>query len=278
MYLAHFGLHELPFGITPDTQFVYAGSSHQSALNTLLIAHKTGEGFIKVTGEVGTGKTLLCRRFLAQLDDNTVAAYIPNPMLEPRALLASVAEELGAEPGKDAAFLIKNINRRLLTLAAEGKHALVCIDEAQTLPSLSLESLRMLSNLETEKRKLLQIILFGQPELDEKLAAPSARQLLQRIVFHHDIAPMPKSELQAYLDHRLQVAGHRGESLFQPAATRLIHRYSNGTPRLVNILAHKALLAAYGAGRHFIDAGMVRRAAADTQGAKPARWWWKLSY
>lgn len=277
MYLAHFGLVELPFGITPDTQFIYAGSSHQGALNTLLVAHQSGEGFIKVTGEVGTGKTLLCRRFLATLDANTVAAYIPNPMLEPRALLAGVAEELGAEPGNDAAFLIKSINRRLLELAGQGKNALVCIDEAQTIPPLTLESLRMLSNLETEKRKLLQIILFGQPELDEKLAAPSARQLLQRIVFHHDIAPLPKAELQAYLDHRMQIAGYRGASLFSPAATRLIHRFSGGTPRLVNVLAHKALLAAYGEGKHQITAAMVRRAAADTQGAKPARWWWQFA-
>jgi MSHA biogenesis protein MshM len=277
MYLAHFGLSEPPFGITPDTQFVYAGSSHQGALNTLLIAHRSGEGFIKVTGEVGTGKTLLCRRFLATLDENTVAAYIPNPMQEPRALLASVAEELGAEPGNDAAFLIKSINRRLLELAAQGRNALVCIDEAQTIPPLTLESIRLLSNLETEKRKLLQIILFGQPELDAKLAAPSARQLLQRIVFHHDIAPLPKTELQAYLDHRMQVAGHRGASIFLPAAVRLIHRHSGGTPRLVNILAHKSLLAAYGEGRHQITAAMVRRAAADTQGARPARWWWQFA-
>lgn len=277
MYLAHFGLNELPFSITPDTQFIYAGSSHQGALNTLMIAYRTGEGFIKVTGEVGTGKTLLCRRFLASLDPHTVAAYIPNPMLEPRALLAAVAEELGAEPGSDAAFLIKNISRRLLDLAAEGKSALVCIDEAQTMPPMTLESLRLLSNLETEKRKLLQIILFGQPELDEKLASPSARQLLQRIVFHHDIAPLPRAELQSYLDHRMQVAGHRGESLFLPAATRQIHRYSGGTPRLVNILAHKALLCAYGAGRHQITADMVRRAASDTQGVKPSRWWWQFA-
>lgn len=277
MYLSHFGLNELPFSITPDTQFIYAGSSHQGALNTLMIAYRTGEGFIKVTGEVGTGKTLLCRRFLASLDEQTVAAYIPNPMLEPRALLASVAEELGAEPGSDAAFLIKSINRRLLDLAANGKNALVCIDEAQTMPPLTLESLRLLSNLETEKRKLLQIVLFGQPELDEKLASPSARQLRQRIVFHHDIPPLPKAELQSYLDHRMQIAGHRGDSVFLPAATRLIHRHTGGTPRLVNILAHKALLSAYGAGRHQITAAMVRNAAADTQGVKPARWWWQFA-
>ncbi|HTJ97091.1 MAG TPA: AAA family ATPase [Rhodocyclaceae bacterium] len=273
MYLAHFGLNELPFGITPDTQFIYSGAAHQGALNTLLVAHQTGEGFIKVTGEVGTGKTLLCRRFLSTLGEKTVAAYIPNPLMEPRALLASVAEELGATPGNDAAFLIKSINRRLLELAAEGKTAVVCIDEAQTIPPLTLESLRLLSNLETEKRKLLQIILFGQPELDEKLASQSARQLLQRITFHHVIPPLQKSEVHAYLDHRLNVAGYRGESIFMPSAVRAFYRYSGGTPRLLNILAHKSLLAAFGAGHHRIDAAMVRKAALDTQGAQPVRWW-----
>jgi MSHA biogenesis protein MshM len=273
MYLAHFGLTEQPFGITPDTQFIYAGSSHQSALNTLLIAWQSGAGFIKVTGEVGTGKTLLCRRFLAALDENTVAAYIPNPMQAPISLLANVAEEIGAETGEQAAFLIKSINRRLLELAAQGKNALVCIDEAQTIPPLTMESLRLLSNLETEKRKLIQIILFGQPELDAHLAAPSARQLLQRIVFQHIIAPMPPDELQAYLDHRLATAGYRGVPVFQSAAVRLLHRHSQGTPRLVNILAHKSLIAAWGVGSHQVTAAMVRRAVADTPSAQPLRWW-----
>jgi MSHA biogenesis protein MshM len=138
---------------------------------------------------------------------------------------------------------------------------------------LTLESLRLLSNLETEKRKLLQIILFGQPELDEKLASPSARQLLQRITFHHVIPPLQKTEVHAYLDHRLHVAGYRGESIFMPAAVRAFYRHSAGTPRLLNILAHKALLAAFGAGSHRIDATMVRKAAVDTQGAQTARWW-----
>ncbi|MDR2187919.1 MAG: AAA family ATPase [Azonexus sp.] len=276
MYLAHFGLSEQPFGITPDTGFIY-GSAHQSALNTLLTAYQSGAGFIKITGEVGTGKTLLCRRFLTMLDENTVAAYIPNPMQDPRALLADVAEELGAASGAQAAFTIKSINRRLLQLADAGKTALVCIDEAQTMPPLTLEAVRLLSNLETEKNKLVQIVLFGQPELDANLAAPSARQLLQRVVFHHVIAPLPQAELHAYLDHRMQVAGYRGASLFEPAAVRLLHRCSGGTPRLVNILAHKALLAAYGAGQHQITPTLIRRAAADTQGARPIRWWWRLA-
>ncbi len=278
MYLAHFGLTELPFGITPDTQFIYAGKSHQSALNTLLVAYKSGAGFVKITGEVGAGKTLLCRRFLATLDKNTVAAWIPNPMQAPAALLASVAEELGAELGEHPAFLIKSINRRLIELAAEGKNALVCIDEAQTIPPLTMEALRLLSNLETEKRKLLQIVLFGQPELDERLAAPSARQLLQRVVFHHVIAPLARNELQAYLDHRMAIAGYRGLPVFQKGAVRLIHRHAHGTPRLINILAHKCLIAAWGGGRHQVTTALARRAIADTEGARPARWWWRFAF
>ena len=273
MYLAHFGLTGFPFGITPDTQFIYSGVAHQGALNTLLVAHESGEGFIKITGEVGTGKTLLCRRFLASLDSNTVAAYIPNPQLEPRALLACVADELGAQPGPDAAFLIKSISRRLLELAAAGRTAVVCIDEAQTIPTATMESLRLLSNLETEKRKLLQIILFGQPELDKKLAEKSARQILQRIVFHYDIAPLHKQELRAYIDHRLHVAGFRGESPFSAGAIRTLYRHSGGTPRLVNILAHKAMMAAFGAGSYRINSAVVLEAAKDTQGAHPVRWW-----
>lgn len=273
MYLSHFGLSEFPFGLTPDTQFIFSGSAHQGGLNTLLVAWESGEGFIKVTGEVGTGKTLLCRRFLAAVGEDTVAAYIPNPQMEPRALLASVAEELGAQPGTDAAFLIKSINKRLLELALAGQRAVVCIDEAQTMPPLTLESLRLLSNLETEKRKLLQIVLFGQPELNDMLSATSARQLRQRITFTHEIDPLPREELAGYLDHRLHIAGYRGPSPFEPAAVRSLYRYSRGTPRLVNILAHKCLLTAFGSGVHRIDKHMVKRAAKDTEGVRPLRWW-----
>ena len=280
MYLTHFALRELPFGLTPDTAFAFACTPHQEALNTLLIAAANGEGFMKVTGEVGTGKTLLCRRFLSQLDRDSVSAYIPNPLLDPHGLLLALAEELRADFDRDddQPSLLKALNRVLVDQAREGKRVVVCLDEAQAMPLETLESLRLLSNLETEKRKLLQIVLFGQPELDEKLASPSARQLRQRIVFHHDIPPLPKAELQSYLDHRMQIAGHRGDSVFLPAATRLIHRHTGGTPRLVNILAHKALLSAYGAGRHQITAAMVRNAAADTQGVKPARWWWQFAF
>ncbi len=277
MYLGHFGLTELPFSITPDTQFIYSAASHQEALNTLLLAVRGGEGFVKITGEVGTGKTLLCRRLLATLGEDCVAAYIPNPQFDAKALLLEVAEELGvagAEGGKgnDAVHIVKRINSRLLALAEQGKTAVLCIDEAQTMPPLTLETLRLISNLETEKRKLIQIVLFGQPELDEKLALPSVRQLRQRIVFHYRMPGLKRAELGAYLEHRLRVAGYHGGRLFTGPARRALFRHSGGMPRLVNILAHKALLAAFGEGDDLVRLRHVRGAARDTEGARKGGW------
>ncbi len=275
MYLDHFGLSELPFGITPDTGYTVITRSHQEALNTLLVALNSGEGFIKITGEVGTGKTLLCRRLLQALQDNSISAYLPNPYLAPRTLLLALAEELGVtiDAESDDYHLLQSVNKALLAHAADGRQVVVCIDEAQAMPLETLESLRLLSNLETEKRKLLQIVLFGQPELDRKLAEPSVRQLLQRIAFHYRLSGLAREEVANYLAHRLRVAGYRGEDVFGARAVRCLHRASRGTPRLLNILAHKALLAVYGEGRHAVQATHVRRAAADTEGASSAGWW-----
>ncbi|MDO9244266.1 MAG: AAA family ATPase [Rhodocyclaceae bacterium] len=274
MYLAHFGLQQAPFGITPDTEFVYPSNSHREGLNLLHFALSSGEGFIKVVGEIGTGKTLLCRNLLAELGPNWKAAYLPNPQLEPRAFLREVADEIGAGSGApEAAHIVKRLNRRLLDLAQTGQRVVLCIDEAQTMPRLTLESLRLLSNLETEKRKLLHIILFGQPELDEMLAAHSSRQIRQRIVFHHQLRGLDVDEVGHYVEQRLRIAGHNGDPLLPRAAVKALHRYSGGTPRLVNILAHKALLTAFGEGRPQVEARHVKIAAEDTEGvAKPARW------
>lgn len=271
MYLAHFGLTELPFGITPDTEYAYSASAHQEALNTLMLAVESGEGFVKITGEVGTGKTLVCRRFLSLFQSPDLVAYIPNPQMEPRALLGAVAEELGASGGGDAVHIIKSLNQRLLGLAVEGRKVVLCIDEAQTMPMLTLESLRLLSNLETEKRKLLHIILFGQPELDDKLASPSVRQLRQRIAFHYRMPPLRRDELDEYLLHRLRVAGLHGHTIFSSMARRALFRYSGGTPRLVNILAHKSMLAAFGEGLAMIGYRQVVAAARDTAAVQPKR-------
>ncbi|HXA47725.1 MAG TPA: AAA family ATPase, partial [Burkholderiaceae bacterium] len=276
---AHFGLTELPFGITPDTSFFFMCPSSQEALNTLLIAARNGEGFIKITGEVGTGKTLLCRKFMATLDDTFVTAYIPNPLLEPRTLLMALADELEIQLDKDVDQhnLLKSINRRLLILAREGKRVLLCLDEAQAIPLESLEALRLLTNLETEKRKLLQIVLFGQPELNRNLQNEAIRQLAQRITFHYRLEPLTRDDLDFYLSHRLNIAGFHGGRLFNHGAVRALHRYSGGIPRLVNVLAHKALMATYGEVRREVTARHVKAASKDTIAAKKGRiWWWLL--
>ena len=279
MYQSHFGLQELPFGLTPDTSFAYTRASHQEALNTLLVAVKNGEGFIKITGEVGTGKTLLCRAFLATLDDTFVSAYIPNPYLQPRALLLGLAEELRIElpEAGDQHQLIKGLSEALLGFATAGQSVVVCLDEAQAMPPESLEALRLLTNLETEKRKLLQVVLFGQPELDVKLAQESVRQLRQRITFQYCLTPMRANEIEHYLAHRLRVAGYRGGRLFEKSAVRALQRASGGTPRLVNIIAHKALLLAFGAGATEVLTRHVRAAASDTPAAARTTWNW-VSY
>ena len=280
MYRAHFGLREMPFGITPDTSFVYACKAHQEALNTLLVASKNGEGFIKITGEVGTGKTLLCRRFLATLDDKFASAYILNPALEPRTLLFALAEELHVTLSRDADQhqLLKQLTLRLLNFARQGKLVVVCLDEAQAMPLETLEALRLLTNLETEKRKLLQVVLFGQPELDERLGHQSIRQLKQRITFQYTLSALDREEVASYLAHRLRVAGYRGEGIFGERAARAIHAASGGVPRLINIVAHKSLLLAFGEGLQQVQPRHVKAAAADTPAARRVRPWRWLGF
>jgi MSHA biogenesis protein MshM len=287
MYLQHFGLRETPFNLTPDTSFFFACSSYQEALNTLLVAARNGEGFIKITGEVGNGKTLLCRKFLATLnqglqsttligtqDQTTLAAtaprfitaYIPNPYLDPNSLLMALAEEFRVplEKNVDQHQLLKGLTHALLECARNGQRALVCLDEAQAMPLESLEVLRLLTNLETEKRKLLQVVLFGQPELDERLRHNSIRQLRQRISFQYDLQGLRKNELERYLRHRLAVAGFAGETLFSAGAVGKLHRITGGTPRLVNIVAHKAMMLAFSDGRQQVFSRHIRDAAGDT--------------
>jgi MSHA biogenesis protein MshM len=270
MYKLHFGLKEQPFSITPDTSFFFACPTYQQALNTLLIAARNGEGFIKITGEVGTGKTLLCRKFLATLDDGFVTAYIPNPYLDPRSLMLALADELeiALEKDTDQHQLLKAINHRLLVLARADKKVLLCLDEAQAMPLESLEALRLLTNLETEKRKLLQIVLFGQPELDDKLKQDDIRQLAQRITFHYRLSPLSKDDLDFYIAHRLSVAGFSGARLFRKSAIKALYAASGGVPRLANVIAHKALMLAYGEGRQEISGRHIRAAAADTIAAR----------
>jgi len=286
MYLEHFRLRELPFTLTPDTAFFMSRAGYQDALNVLLVALRSGEGFVKVTGEVGTGKTMLCRTLLKTLGSEFATAYLPNPYLKPTSLLLSVADELGIDyPEKigQHAFM-RLLYRGLLERHQRGQRVLVCLDEAQAIPRETLESLRLLTNLETEKSKLIQVVLFGQPELDQVLEEPSIRQLRQRITFSYEILPLSRLGTEQYVVHRLAVAGHAGAPLFSRRALAELHRGSGGIPRLVNILAHKALMAAFGSGAGQVGVEHVRRALADTAEARryaaPGGWFnrrrWRL--
>jgi MSHA biogenesis protein MshM len=271
MYTAHYGLAELPFSITPDTHFFFAHASYQEALNTLLVAARSGEGFIKVTGEVGTGKTLLCRKFLNSLEAEAfVTAYVPNPYLEPTTLLLAVADELGVTTPENVNQhqLLKRLTQFLIDTHASGKRVLLCLDEAQAMPIESLEMLRLMSNLETERSKLLQVVLFGQPELDQKLNDPAIRQLQQRIGFSCRLGELNLPDVEYYLAHRLGIAGYRGPRLFSRDAVRLLFRASHGVPRLINILAHKALMAGFGEGARYITDKYVKLAILDTESAR----------
>lgn len=287
MYLSHFGLSELPFTLTPDTSFYFACSSYQEAMNTLMVAAQNGEGFIKITGEVGNGKTLLCRKFLANLADTQqkqdnqgsyVTAFIPNPYLEPRSLLLALADEFhaGVEGEQEQHEILKQITRVLLEFAREGKRVIVCLDEAQAMPLESLEVLRLLTNLETEKRKLMQVVLFGQPELDDRLKQNSVRQLRQRISFQYRLNGLRRDELDRYLRYRLGVSRYAGETLFTPGAVARLHRVTGGTPRLVNIIANKAMMLAYGEGRQQVLSRHIGKAAADTPESRKDwhKWLW----
>lgn len=270
MYQAYFGLTEAPFSITPDTSYFYAHGHYSEALNTLLVALRAGEGFIKVTGEVGTGKTLLCRKLLNTVEARFVTAYIPNPMLTPYGLQSAVADELGLDMSRHYGHhqLLKMITNRLLELTAEGKNVVLCIDEAQAMPIETMEALRLLTNLETEKQKLLQVILFGQPELDERLNEKNVRQLKQRITFSYKLLPIDKEGMELYLIHRLGVAGYKGNNLFEENAMSSLFKASRGIPRLINILSHKSMMSAYGEGTKYVDNNNMRAAIKDTEDAQ----------
>ncbi len=279
MYLKHFLLREEPFSITPDSAFFYPHESVQDALNMLLVTLRSGEGFVKIVGEVGCGKTVLCRQLLKTLQSECVTAYIPNPDMGPDDLLMALVRELGVEVpvpvGRHA--VLRALEVCLVGHAKAGRRVVVCIDEAQAIPLRTVESLRLLSNLETEKQKLLQLVLLGQPELDEKLERPEIRQLLQRITFSAYLGPMLAHRIPAYLQYRLEIAALSEATdtrIFENKAANLIARSSGGVPRLVNILSHKCLMLAYGEGEHRVNVHHVRLAAYDTPGLRRSLSWW----
>jgi MSHA biogenesis protein MshM len=267
MYLDYFKLKDLPFSLTPNVEYYCQLKSHHEALNTLLFCLRSGEGFIKIIGEVGSGKTLLCRKLLHCLEDDFFTAYIPNPDLSPIELRRAVARELGINPAllHDQHELLTIINSRLVELHAAGKKVVLILDEAQAIPLESLEAVRLLTNLETEKTKLLQVVLFGQPELDVHLNQPQFRQLKQRITFSYYLSLLSREELDTYLFHRLAVAGYTYGALFTEKARNMLFHTSRGVPRIVNVLCHKALLVAYGRGEKVITHQMLKLAIQDTE-------------
>jgi MSHA biogenesis protein MshM len=271
MYEQYYGLSEKPFSLTPDTGFFVKTLTHQEALNVLLVALHSGDGFIKITGEVGTGKTLICRKLLQQLDDNYRTIYIPNPHMSCDGLLQAVVEEMGLLPGVEDSNYLSAINSQLIANAQQGRRTVILLDEAQSLPVESLEAIRLLSNLETEKSKLVQIVLFGQPELDRKLSDPSIRQLRQRIVHSFELKTLSRSALETYIRQRLSAAGYYGSRLFDQKALDLIFRLSAGVPRLVNLLCHKALLLSYSQADFQVTAKHIKRAAEDTEQRMPPK-------
>lgn len=267
MYLYHFGLKELPFTLTPNTSFYLGLEPHNEALEVLLTALKTGEGFIKVIGEVGTGKTLMCRKLLNEIPEHFVTAYIPNPFLKPDELRRAVAVELGVKQAQrmSVQLLTQRIQQRLLELHSQGHSVVLILDEAQALPAESLEALRLFTNLETETRKLLQVVLFAQPELDARLAETAFRQLKQRITFSYKLRAMNALEVEHYIQHRLQVAGYKGANLFSHDIAKKMAKVTEGIPRLVNILCHKMLMLGYGEGSYQLTKKHLLQAIQDTE-------------
>ncbi len=276
MYEAYYGLTEKPFNLTPDPRFLFLSEKHKDAFAHLFYGIKNRSGFIMVSGEVGTGKTTLCRSLIGQLDTDTELAFIFNPCLSPEELLRKINEEFGipsrAQSVKD---LIDELNEYLLERAVQGKNCVLIIDEAQNLATNVLEQIRLLSNLETETQKLLQIILVGQPELAHHLQLPELRQLNQRITARYHLKPLNQEETLQYIAYRLRVAGGRGKIHFTRAAVRAVFRFSKGTPRVINAVCDRALLIGYTVEAHAITARIVLRAGKEIRGEalRPKRPW-----
>ena len=264
MYLDHFGLREAPFRLTPLTDFFFSGARRGATVDALIYAVLHDEGIVKVSGEVGSGKTMLCRVLIERLPVTVDTVYFANPTLEPEPMLRTIAQELGLTPPvANLVSLLGAIQDELIARHAAGRRVVALIDEAHAMPPASLEQIRLLSNLETERHKLLQLVLFGQPELDALLDEHAMRPLKDRITQHFRLDPFSAAEVADYLEFRMRTAGFRGPGVFSPAAARKIALYAGGLSRRINVLADKALLAAYAQNLHAINPAHVVTAARD---------------
>ncbi len=266
MYLNHFGLNEPPFRITPHTDFFFSGANRGATLEALLYAITHDEGIVKVSGEVGSGKTMLCRVLMERLPEQVQTILLSNPSLSRDEIIYAIAEELDLKPQSERLSLVLlRLQEHLVTLYGENQRVVLLIDEAHAMPQETLEQVRLLSNLESSHSKLLQIVLFGQPELDAHLSMPHMRQLKERITHSFRLEPLLRSDIEAYLDFRMRAAGYRGPNVFAPRAVRRIVQASEGLTRRVNILADKSLLAAFADNEHGITAKHVNRAIRDSE-------------
>ena len=274
MYQEHFGLEHAPFKITPDTRLFFKGGSRGAVLDALCYAISNGEGITKVVGEVGSGKTMLCRMLEHSLQRNVEVVYLANPSLSPDEVLRAIALELRIDlhPQADRLVVMHALQQTLLEKHADNIQVVVFVEEAQGAALITLEAIRLLSNLETQQDKLLQIVLFGQPELDKNLNAPSIRQLKERITNNFYLHPFSAEDIRHYIDFRLRAGGYRGPEIFTRAAYRRIARASRGLVRRVNILADKSLLAAYAENTHRVTPRQVKTALRDSA-FDGSRWW-----
>jgi general secretion pathway protein A len=267
VYLQYYSLTEAPFDITPNPRFLFYSPKHREAYNHLLYGIRERKGFVQLTGEVGAGKTTLCRAMLEQLDGQFATALILNPVMSPDELMKAIAIEFGLDVrDMDRLETIEEINKFLLWQVEMGKDAVLIIDEAQDLTDELLEQVRLLSNLELDNRKLLQIVLMGQPELRDRLNNPRLKQLRQRITVRYHLLPLNRYEVNQYIQHRLEVSGAKGSPYFTQPALWRVHRYSGGIPRLVNAVCDKALLAGYVQQTDKIDYGTVGQAVRELEG------------
>lgn len=267
MYLEFFGLKEYPFNITPDPRFLYYSEHHKEAFDHLMYGIENRRGFIELTGEVGSGKTTLCRAVLQSLGPGVETALILNPSLTETQLLRAILNDLGLDVrGRDRLAYIEKLNEFLLEKHREDTNVAILIDEAQDLSPEVMEQVRLLSNLETDQDKLIQIVMCGQPELQKRLARPDLRQLRQRITVRYHLPPLTVEECMMYIRHRLWVSGNDGSTEFDAGAVREVYRYSKGSPRLINAVSDNALLAGYVERTRTIDVRCVRKAIRQLEG------------